>query len=78
MAPWTRRLHLLGRQVGVSRIVMRRALVGVGNPLALAVSYRRSVVALDVRRGMMPAVGDVLLVVDTAIRHFLKTLPALR
>lgn len=68
-----RRLHLLGRQVGVSRVVVRRALVGVGDPLALAVSHRRPVVALDVRRGVMPAVGDVLLVVDAAIRHFLET-----
>lgn len=78
MAPWTRRLHLLRRQVGVSRVVVRRALMGVGNPLALAVSYRRPVVAFDIRRRVMPAVRDVLLVVDAAIRRFLKTLPALR
>lgn len=56
--------------------MVRRALMGVGNPLAFAVPYRRPVVALDVRRGVMPAVRDVLLIVDTAIRRFFKTLPA--
>lgn len=50
--------------------MVRRALVGVGDPLALAVSHRWPIVTLDVRRGMMPAVGDVLLVVDAAIRRF--------
>jgi len=65
-----RRFHLLGRQVGVSRVVVRRALVGIGNPLALAVSHRRPIIAFDVCRGMMPAMRDMLLVVDAAIKSF--------
>ena len=55
--------------------MMRRALVGIGDPLALAVSHRRSVITLDICRGVM-SVGHVLLVVDAVIkRFFLRSLP---
>jgi len=50
---------------------MRRTLVGIGDPLALAVSHRRSVITLNVRRGVM-SVGHVLLVVDAVIKHLFK------
>lgn len=45
--------------------MMRRTLMRVRDPLALVVSCG-TVVALHVRRRVMPAVGDVLLVVNAA------------
>lgn len=48
---------------------MRRTLMGVGDPLALVISHCWTVVALDICRRMMPAMGDVLLVVNAAIKH---------
>lgn len=59
-------LYSLRRQVGVSRVVVRCTLMSVRDPLALVVSCG-TIVALHVRRRMMPAaVGDVLLVVNAA------------
>ena len=62
-------VDLLGRQVGVSRVlVMGRALVRVGDPFPLVVSDSGAVVALHVRGRVVSAVGDVFLVVNAATK----------
>lgn len=59
------RRGLLGRQVRVARVVVRAALMRIGDPLAVAVAVGRAVVALGVA-WVVPAVPCVLLIVDAA------------